>query len=75
LSFLGYEGCWRFSLFTRSTLGALFDSVELMAPELRKGFYPVMHRFQLFRFEVVHSFPALLRHYDDADLAQDAKML
>ena len=43
-------------------LSALLDAVELMAPELFKCFYPVMHRFQLLRFEVVHALFALLDH-------------
>src|SRR5947209_8223007 len=46
-----------------------------MAPELFKGFYPVMHSFQLLSFQVVHPLFALLGHRDHADLAQHAKVL
>jgi hypothetical protein len=62
-------------LFTRLALSALLDAVELMAPELFKGLYPVMHSFQLLRFQVVHALFALLDHGDHADLAQHAKVL
>src|SRR5262249_55357680 len=46
-----------------------------MAPELFKGLDPVMHSFQLLRFQVVHALFALLDHCDHADLAQHAKVL
>src|SRR5437870_7103047 len=46
-----------------------------MAPELFKGLDPVMHSFQLLRFQVVHAVFALLAHRDHADLAQHAKVL
>src|SRR5260370_28829225 len=62
-------------MFTRSVLSALLDAVELMAPELFKGLYPVMHRFQLLGFQVVDALFALLDHRDQADLAQHAKVL
>ena len=55
-------------------LGTLLDAVELMRPELFKGLYPVMHRFQLLRFQVVHALFALLDHRDHADLAQHAQV-
>ena len=56
-------------------LSALLDAVELMAPELFKGLDPVMHSFQLLRFEVVDALFALLDHRDHADLAQHAQVL
>src|SRR5262249_38890722 len=62
-------------LLSRSSLGAFLNSVELMAPELFEGFHPVMHGFQLPGFEVVQALLALLRHRDDADLAQHAEVL
>src|SRR4029077_2494563 len=66
---------WLFRLFTRSVLGALLDTVELMAPEFFKGLYPVMHRFQLLGLQVVYALFALLDRRDQADLAQHAKVL
>jgi hypothetical protein len=62
-------------LFTRSLLRTLFDAVELMAPEFFKGLDPVMHSFQLLRFEVVYALLALLDHDDNSDLAQHAQVL
>src|SRR4029077_6787455 len=46
-----------------------------MARELFKGLNPVVHSFQLLRFQVVHALFALLLHRDHADLAQHAKVL
>jgi len=62
-------------LFTRALLSALLDAVELLAPELFKGLDPVMNRFQLRRFQVVHALFALLDHRDHADFAQHAEVL
>ncbi len=46
-----------------------------MVPELFKDLYPVMHSFQLLRFQVVHALFALLGHSNQADLAQYGKVL
>ena len=65
----------RFRLFACSLLGALFDTVELVAPERFEGFCPVVHSFQLLGFQIVNALFALLYDRDQADFAEHAKVL